>query len=82
MAKATMFCVYIPEDFSTTDFWDNSNGREIADRYGLKQIGTMYWLSLENGASLLMELNRNEHCKVWNESFRRYDYNIVCFPTD
>ena len=27
MAKATMFCVYIPEDFSTTDFWDNSNGQ-------------------------------------------------------
>lgn len=66
----------IPEDFSTEDFWDNSNGREIADKWELDEMGGYYYFTIDELEKLKAELEANPHWKVWNESLRYWQYNV------
>ncbi|MBR2694843.1 MAG: hypothetical protein IKE69_11595 [Thermoguttaceae bacterium] len=59
---------YVSETFSTTDFWDESNGREIADRYGIKDIGKRYYFTEEEYNQLKAELEANPYWKKLDES--------------
>ena len=72
----TVGTAYIPELFSTTEFWDESNGDEIADRYGIKEIGKRYYFTEEEYNKLKAELEENPYWKIWNESYGHYEYNI------
>lgn len=67
---------HIPEDFSTEDFWDNSNGREIADKWGLDEMGGYYYFTIDELEKLKAELDSNPHWRVWNESLRYWQYNV------
>lgn len=72
----TVGTAYIPELFSTTEFWDESNGDEIADRYGIKEIGKRYYFTEEEYNKLKAELEANPHWDEWNESLGCLEYNI------
>ena len=67
---------YIPELFSTEEFWDNSNGREIAAKWGLDEVGQAYYFTLEDYEKLKAELDSNPHWREWNENQRYWEYNV------
>lgn len=67
---------YIPELFSTEEFWDSSNGREIAEKWGLDEVGQAYYFTLEDYEKLKAELDSNLHWREWNENQRYWEYNV------
>ena len=67
---------YIPEDFWTDAFWDDSNGREILDKWGINGSRDYYYFLLDDYEKLKAELEANPHWKVWNESLRHWQYNV------
>lgn len=67
---------YIPELFSTEEFWDNSNGREIAEKWGLDEVGQAYYFTPEDYEKLKAELDSNPHWREWNENQRYWEYNV------
>ena len=66
---------YIPDDFSTEEFWDKSNGREIAEKYHLDDTGKYYYFTLDEYEKLKSELQGNPY---WFEFNGQIPTKVLC----